>query len=103
MLFFLIDTLIIAWFVAVRWGEPEVCPGEHPAAANPQSDTGATTLQLPPTPPGRPSPQRGTISPALERSKSANGRAGEPTSSELPVWTTLDEHQLTRLLKQSSS
>lgn len=103
MIFFLIDMLIIAWFVAVRWGEPGACPDEYPAVTNPPTDTDATTRQLPPTPPARTSLKRGIVSPTLERSKGADGRAGDHTSSELPVWTTLDEHQLTRLLKQSCS
>ena len=103
MLFFLIDMLIIAWFVAASWREPEVSSGEHPAAGLPSTSGPAANSRQVFTRPATPSPQRITAGPTFERGQAARERTGEPTSTRLPVWTTLDEHQLTRLLKQSCS
>lgn len=94
MIPFLIDFLIIALLIAGRHHDPEVGPGRHTESADQPTDAPVSTPQH--QPPG------GWATHVPQHNIRSRVRPRELTSSEIPVWTTLDDHQLTRLLKQSS-
>ncbi len=104
MIIFLIDLLAIALLVAGRHHDLEFGSGRHAESVDqPTGDPVSSQQQQPPGGRAVRAPQRGTASPSPRPSTCSRLGAGELTKSEIPVWTALDDHQLTRLLKQSSS
>lgn len=104
MVIFLIDLLTIALLVAGRHHDLEVGSGRHTESVDQPTDDPVSSPQQ--QPPGGWTvrvPQRRPVSPSPQPNTRSRVRPGELTDSEIPVWTALDDHQLTRLLKQSSS
>ncbi|MET3808462.1 hypothetical protein ABIB25_005491 [Nakamurella sp. UYEF19] len=101
MLFFLIDVLMIALVITGWHHDPAVGPGPHTQSAHNSTDTAVDTPERQPTGAVR-LPHRSTVRASLQRGSRGPVRPGEFTGNEIPEWTALDDHQLTRLLKQFS-
>lgn len=104
MLLTFIYVLIIALYLSGRYREPWVGSGRRTESVDRSSDAAVNTPWQQ-TPGGWtvPLPQRRTVSTSPQHNIRNGVRPGELTTGEIPVWTALDDHQLTRLLKQSSS
>ena len=102
MLLFLIYVLMMALLIAALRHDPADDSGPHTESAHRSTDTAVDTPERHPIGAGL-LPHRSTVSTSPQRSSRGPVRPGGFTGSEIPDWTALDDHQLTRLLKQSSA
>lgn len=104
MLLTFIYVLIIALFLMGRYRERWGGSGQQTESVDRSTDAaGSTPWQQSPGGWTARLPQRGVVSTSPQHSIRGGVLPGGLTSSQIPVWTALDDHQLTRLLKQSSS
>lgn len=103
MLLIFIYVLIFALLISGKYRDPEVRSGRQSESGGRPPDAAISRPWH--QPPGSWSarlPQLRTVNTSGEHSARSGVRPGELTSTEIPTWTALDDHQLTRLLKQSS-
>lgn len=101
-MYFLIDVLMMVLLMAGRHHDPAVDSGPDTESVDRSTDTAVDAPERQPAGSEAVRFPRRTVSTSTHHSSRGQVRPGGLTGSEIPVWTALDDHQFTRLLKQSS-